>query len=99
MLLQLVDAVSPKADEDLLELMLRIAENPSEWQQVHHELRKYRISIQELKSEVESHYFYLLLMCRQFVTLEAGSFAYTSFRISRAKYDLGCLTVDWKCWC
>jgi len=43
--LQLVDAVSPKADEDLLELMVRIAENPSEWQQVHHVLREYRISI------------------------------------------------------
>ncbi|GFG28399.1 hypothetical protein Cfor_11329, partial [Coptotermes formosanus] len=36
--LQLVDSVSPKADEDLLELMVRIAENPAEWQQVHHVL-------------------------------------------------------------
>jgi hypothetical protein len=53
--LQLVDAVSPKADEDLLELMVRIAENPSEWQHVHHKLREYRISIYQLKSEVENH--------------------------------------------
>jgi hypothetical protein len=45
--LQLVDSVSPKADEDLLELMVRIAENPSEWQQVHQLLRKYMISSQE----------------------------------------------------
>jgi len=41
-----VDSVSPKADEDLLELMVRIAENPSEWQQVHHILRKYMIASQ-----------------------------------------------------
>ncbi|PSN35054.1 hypothetical protein C0J52_24063, partial [Blattella germanica] len=38
---KLVDSVSPKADEDLLELMVRIAENPAEWQRVHNVLRKY----------------------------------------------------------
>lgn len=42
-----MDSVSPKADEDLLEIMVRIAENPSEWQQIHHILRKYMISSQE----------------------------------------------------
>nr|CAD7424765.1 unnamed protein product [Timema monikensis] len=35
---KLVDAVDPRADEDLLELMVRIAESPNEWRHVHETL-------------------------------------------------------------
>ncbi|XP_071453949.1 uncharacterized protein [Hetaerina americana] len=37
---QLMDPEDPKRDEDLLELMLRIAENPDEWKRVHDLLRQ-----------------------------------------------------------
>ncbi|XP_063230904.1 death domain-associated protein 6-like [Bacillus rossius redtenbacheri] len=36
---QLVDSVDPGADEDLLELMVRIAESPAEWRRVHNTLQ------------------------------------------------------------
>lgn len=32
---QLVDSVDPEADENLLELMVRIAENPEKWRSIH----------------------------------------------------------------
>ncbi|XP_046402682.1 B-cell lymphoma/leukemia 11A-like isoform X2 [Ischnura elegans] len=37
---KLMDPEDPKKDEDLLELMLRIAENPEEWKRVHSLLRQ-----------------------------------------------------------
>lgn len=74
--------MSPKADENLLELMVRIAENPSQWKQVHHMLREYRISIHELSSEVAmtafnftccsfvaALFFYILQMLKYFSPL------------------------------
>lgn len=36
----LVDAVDPEADENLLELMVRIAENPVEWRNVHKAMQR-----------------------------------------------------------
>lgn len=36
-----MNAVNPKADENLLELMVKIAENPQEWQNIHAILREY----------------------------------------------------------
>jgi hypothetical protein len=56
-----VDSVNPKADEDLLELMVRIAENPSEWQQVHHLLRKYMTSSKKTNVEKKMWYNTLIL--------------------------------------
>ncbi|KAJ9582443.1 hypothetical protein L9F63_003212, partial [Diploptera punctata] len=54
---KLVDSVSARADEDLLELMVRIAQNPEKWHQVHHELQlldqdlvSSRNSLKQLKS-------------------------------------------------
>ncbi|XP_068085212.1 myb-like protein X [Anabrus simplex] len=37
---QLVDSVSPRADEGLLELMVKIAEDPAEWHRVHMQLQQ-----------------------------------------------------------